>query len=125
MAITPDQRIEHWATKFNVERTTRTLEAMRPNMLANYSSAVAQLCAMEIAVKQVLDLSGVHTILYVPYLNFARRLYKLSRTRGISGDSFALAADVLLKMYAARGLDPVVLARIRSQVFDVSAPPGP
>jgi hypothetical protein len=125
MPVEPNQRIEHWAKKFNVERTTQTLENMRPQMLANYTAAVAELCTMEIAVKQVLDLSAVHTILYVPYLNFARRLYKLSRTRRISGDSFALAADVLLKMYAARGLDPVVLARIRSQVFDIPAPSGP
>lgn len=56
------------------------------------------------------------------YLDFARQLYKLSHTRGISGDSFALAADVLLQHWADRGLDPVVLARIRTQVFDVGEP---
>ena len=125
MSVQPNERIERWARKYNVERVTKTLEGMRPAMLANYASAVGQLCAMEIAVKKVLDLSTVHTILYVPYLNFARRLYKLSRTRGVGGDSFALAADVLLKMYTSRGLNPVVLARIRSQVFDIPAPPAP
>jgi hypothetical protein len=125
MSVEPNKRIMHWDKKFNVERTSKALEEMRPRMLANYAAAVAQLCAMETKVKQVLDLSTVHTVLYVPYLNFARRLYKLSRQRGISGDSFALAADVLLKMYTARGLDPVVLARIRTQVFDIPAPAGP
>ncbi len=125
MPVEPNKRIQRWDKKFNVERTSKALEEMRPRMLANYAAAAAELCAMETKVKQVLDLSTVHTILYVPYLNFARRLYKLSRRRNISGDSFALAADVLLKLYAARGLDPEVLARIRTQVFDVPAPAGP
>ena len=44
--------------------------------------------------------------------------------RGISGETFALAASVLLSKWAARGLDPDVLAAIRTDVFDV-APPTP
>jgi len=42
--------------------------------------------------------------------------------RGISGETFALAASVLLSKWAARGLDPDVLAAIRIDVFDVAAP---
>jgi hypothetical protein len=58
----------------------------------------------------------------VPYLSYARQLYKLSRQQGISGESFALVAEVLLEKWAARGLDSAVLARIRAEVFDVVAP---
>ncbi|MFO7651822.1 MAG: hypothetical protein R6X13_10850, partial [bacterium] len=60
--------------------------------------------------------------LYVPYLNYGRELFRLSRQRGISGNSFALAAQVLLTKWAARSLDPAVLAAIRSQVFNIPAP---
>ena len=42
--------------------------------------------------------------------------------RGISGESFALVAEVLLEKWAARGLRSDVLAAIRTQVFDASAP---
>jgi hypothetical protein len=45
--------------------------------------------------------------------------------RGISGETFALAASVLLSKWAARGLDPDVLAAIRTEVFDIGAPVGP
>jgi hypothetical protein len=42
--------------------------------------------------------------------------------QGISGESFALVAKVLLDKWTARGLDAAVLARIRTEVFDASAP---
>jgi hypothetical protein len=58
----------------------------------------------------------------VSYLSQARQLYKLSRPQGISGESFALVARVLLEKWAARGLCPAVLAAIRTEVFDVAAP---
>jgi len=77
---------------------------------------------MEVKARQVLDSAGVQTILYVAYLNYARQLYKLSRQQGISGEAFALAASILLDKWAARGLDPAVLARIRTEVFDIAAP---
>ena len=44
--------------------------------------------------------------------------------RGISGETFALAAKVLLDKWAARGLDAAVLAANRTDVFDI-APPAP
>lgn len=79
-------------------------------------------CIMEEKVKQTLDAQGVHTSFYVPYLDFARQLFKLSRQQAISGDSLALAAKVLLDKWVARGADVSVLAAIRSEVFNVSEP---
>ncbi len=117
-----EKRVENWNTKFNTGRVKETLDALRDDMLAHYQAAVAQLCAMETEVKQTLDKSGVHTILYVPYLDYGRQLYKLSRQKNISGESFAMAAQVLLEKWQSRGLDPAVLAAIRSEVFNVSAP---
>jgi len=83
---------------------------------------VAGLCEMETKARQTLNAAGLHTIMYVPYLNCARQLYKLSRQQGISGESFAMGAQVLLDKWAARGLNSAVLARIRTEVFDVVAP---
>jgi len=108
--------------KYNVERVKDTLNDLKGEMAKRYSAAMVGLCAMETDVKQVINACGVSTSQYVPYLNFGRQLYKLSKQRGISGESFAMAAQVLLDKWAARGCDPDVLAKIRTDVFDIPAP---
>jgi len=91
-------------------------------MAIRYEVAMTELSDMEGKVKEVINAYGVSTSQYVPYLNFGRQLYKLSRQQQISGESFAMAAQVLLDKWAARGCDPKVLAKIRTDVFDISAP---
>ena len=118
----PNQRLMNWQTKTDTGRMKETLDTLRPDMLKRFEAAVASLCQMEVKARQTINAAGVHTIMYVPYLNCARQLYKLSRQQGISGESFAMGAQVLLDKWSARGLDTVVLARIRTEVFDVVAP---
>jgi len=118
----PNQRRMNWQIKTDTTKVKQILDDRRPDMLKRYEAAVASLCEMETKARQTLNAAGVHTIFYVAYLNYARQLYKLSRQQGISGDSFALGAQVLLDKWAARGLDSAVLARIRTEVFDASAP---
>jgi hypothetical protein len=91
-------------------------------MAARYEAAISQVYVMEAKVKEVINAAGVSTSQYVPYLNFGRQLYKLSRQQSISGESFAMAAQVLLDKWAARGCDPKILAKVRKDVFDVEAP---
>jgi hypothetical protein len=118
----PNQRLMNWQIKTDTTRMKETLDTLRPDMLKRYEAAVASLCEMETKARQTLNTAGVHTIMYVPYLNYARQLYKLSRQQSISGESFALGAQVLLDKWANRGLNSVVLARIRTEVFDAVAP---
>jgi len=118
----PNQRMTVWKTKTDTGKVKQILDTMRPDMLKHYEAAVASLCEMETKARQTLNAAGVHTIMYVPYLSYARQLYKLSRQKGISGESFALSAQVLLDKWAARGLNPDVLAAIRTEVFDIGEP---
>ncbi len=118
----PNQRLTNWEIKTDTGKVKQILDDLRPDMLKHYEAAVASFCEMETKARQTLNAAGVHTIMYVPYLNYARQLYKLSRQRGISGESFALNAQVLLDKWAGRGLDPAILARIRTEVFDAVAP---
>ena len=118
----PNQRIANWQIKTDTGKVKAILDDRRPDMLRRYEAAMASLCEMEVKARQTLNAAGVHTIFYVAYLNYARQLYKLSRQQGISGESFALVAKVLLEKWSARGLDSAVLARIRTEVFDVVAP---
>jgi len=118
----PNQRLTVWQIKTDTGKVKEILDDLRPDMLKHYEAAVASLCEMETKARQTLNAAGVHTIMYVPYLNYARQLYKFSRQQGISGESFALVAEVLLQKWAARGLNAAVLARIRTEVFDIVAP---
>jgi hypothetical protein len=118
----PTKRAERWKAKYNLKRVNETLNDLRDDMAKRYEATITQVCAMETKVKEVINAAGVSTSQYVPYLNFGRQLYKLSRQQGISGESFAMAAQVLLDKWAARGCDPKVLAKIRTDVFDISAP---
>ena len=118
----PNQRLTAWKIKTDTGKVKEILDTIRPDMLKHYEAAVASLCEMETKARQTLNAAGVHTIMYVPYLSYARQLYKLSRQQGISGESFALGAEVLFQKWVARGLDSAVLAQIRTEVFDVGAP---
>lgn len=93
-------------------------------MRQRYEAATVEMAAMEIDVKTVLNAHRVNTTKYVPYLSYARQLWKLTRQQQINGESFAMASEVLLQKWAARGQDPAVLAAIRTQVFN-SPPPSP
>ena len=120
----PTKRRANWEAKYNTERIKQTLDAKRADMGARYEAAAAAMCTMETKVRETINAAGVQTIFYVPYLNFGRQLYKLSTRREIAGDSAAIAAQVLLEKWASRGLDPKVLASIRTQVFNIGEPPA-
>ncbi|MEO0067850.1 MAG: hypothetical protein ABIK23_01800 [candidate division WOR-3 bacterium] len=112
-----DKMVKRWLEKFTPARAKQTLEAVYDEMAKNYARAMVDLLAMEDQTRQVLNQSGIQSALYVPYLDFARQLFALKR-KGISGRSFQMAADVLLAKWSARGLNPIVLEKIRQEVFD-------
>ncbi len=113
------RRLGQWRSKFTPERVKSVLAASYEEIVRRYAAAVGDLCLVEEKTREVLNLCGVHTVLYVPYLDFARQLHRLSRKRRIAGTSLALAAQVLLEKWQSRGLNPDVLARIRTEVFDI------
>jgi hypothetical protein len=70
----------------------------------------------------VLSASGIDTMYIVFYLDFARQIFRLSHGRTISGPTLAKEAQVLLEKWQNRGLEPDILAAIRTDVFNVPAP---
>lgn len=115
------ERARRWREKYDTERVKQTLDAQRDDMAARYESAMAEVVAMEDRVRLVLNQAGVPTAAFVPYLNYGRQLYKLSRQRGISGESLAMEAQVLLVKWRDRGCRTELLAQIRTDVFNVGA----
>ncbi|MEO0082708.1 MAG: hypothetical protein ABIL25_10560 [candidate division WOR-3 bacterium] len=115
----PTRRISRWTAKFTPTRQAETLAVIYEDMAKRYAAATVALCSMESQVKQVLDQANVHTNWYVSYLDYARQLFRLSHQMEVSGSSLALAAQVLLDRWVARGLDANVLATIRQEVFNI------
>ncbi len=116
------RRIERWQKKYSPAQTKATLDLLEDTMRQRYEAATVAMAAMEMKTKEVLNTHGVHTTNYVPYLRYARQLWKLTRQQFITGESFKLASEVLLQKWAARGQDPVVLAAIRKDVFSADPP---
>jgi hypothetical protein len=116
------RRIERWQKKYSPDRAKATLDLLQEKMRERYEAATVAMTAMELKTKEVLNLHGVHTTNYVPYLSYARQLWKLSRQQSISGESFKMESQILLEKWAARGQDPEVLAAIRHGVFAAEAP---
>jgi hypothetical protein len=118
----PTKRIAAWNAKTTPERTKQTLDLRHAEMQRRYAAVMADLVSAEGQIKQTLNAQGVHTSLYVPYLNYGRQLWKMVRQQEIDGESAAMAAQVLLDKWAARGLNPKVLAAIRTEVFNIVEP---
>ncbi len=116
------RRIERWQKKYSPDRAKATLDLLQDTMRQRYEAATVAMAAMEIKTKEVLNTCGVHTTNYVPYLSYARQLWKLTRQQLITGESFKMESEVLLQKWAARGQDPDVLAAIRKGVFSADAP---
>ncbi len=122
----PTRRIAKWNAKYNTERMKATLDEMRPGMYQRVQAVFPELTAMELEVKQVLDLAGVPTRDYPSYLCFGREIWARIR-KEMSGESLAKEVAVLMAKWVARNLVQAVLQTIRTGVFNVSAPspPGP
>jgi len=117
----PVKSAARYKARYKVGRA-KTSNELRDEVAKRYEAGMAELTAMEGKVKDVIHAFGVSGSQYVPYLNFGRQLYKLSRQQRVSDENFAMAAQVLLDKWAARGCDPKVLAKIRTDVFNTPAP---
>jgi len=116
------RRVSRWKAKYSPDIAAQTTSRIFADMTERYEAAMVALSSMETQAKQVLDASGINTMYIVFYLDYARQLFRLSHGRSISGATLAREAQVLLEKWQARGLDPVVLAAIRTDVFSVPAP---
>jgi hypothetical protein len=78
----PNQRLIAWQIGTDTGKVKEILDDLRPDMLKHCEAAMASLCEMETKARQTLNAAGVHTIRFVPYLSYARQIYKISRQQG-------------------------------------------
>ena len=125
MPSDPTRRLDNWDAKYDTERIKAILDTKRPKMLERMSAVIPPMVAMEAQVKQTLDALGAQTIQVPFYLCFAREVWRMQTQQEMSGEGLAIAAEVLLNKWVARGLTQSILEAIRFGVFSVAAPAGP
>jgi hypothetical protein len=86
------------------------------------AAVMAELASAEGQTEQTLNAQSVPTSLSVPRYSHGRQHRKMIRQQEIDGESAAMAAQVLLDKWAARGLNPKVLAAVRTEVFNIVEP---
>ena len=117
-------RSAKWNLKYDPARIQEITTAGKPTYSAHAASVFDRLYAMEISVKEVLNMSGISVLQIAPYLAYGRELW--SKTQKMAGETLAKEAAVLTAKAVARGLTSVVCQTIRSQVFNIPVPtPGP
>ena len=115
----PNQRLIAWQIKTDTGRMKETLDAMRPEMLEHCKTGGS----FQNAECRYQRSKCGRFSRWRPCSHFAISPCPFA-PRPLGRDLCA-CASVLLSKWAARGLDPDVLAAIRIDVFDVDAPVGP
>ena len=121
MPSDPTKRIENWDTGYDTEAIKAKIDKKRPSMLTHASEVFVSQYTNDTEVRQMCDAAGVSIIQLPFYLAYGREMWRLRRS-GLSGESLALEAAVLIAKWATRGLTQAVLEVIRTQVFDIGAP---
>lgn len=125
MATKKDQmpmstRMERWYANYSPERIKEQMEKFRPMYAKHAETQFADLEQMEVRVKHVLNVAGIPVIHVVPYLCFAREVWKLQKRYHFT----TLSREVAVKVgkWVARTLSEDLLWLIAGQVFDIGRP---
>ncbi|MEM2606879.1 MAG: hypothetical protein QW101_07495 [Ignisphaera sp.] len=95
-------------------------EALKDIMVANQNAMQSLIVDMEMKVGQVLNENGIAGVNRIPYLNFARAIFRASLS--YSGLALRTLADGEKAKYTALGLDSTVLDAI---IDALGVPPAP
>ncbi|HIP92675.1 MAG TPA: hypothetical protein EYH25_04425 [Thermotoga sp.] len=113
------ERVENYDLAVNPEIVKMKFEARKAKMVQQMQKAHAQLTEMEKAVRSILDDEGILGVMRVPYLNFARALFRAKGHQG--GLALRKTATAWKAKAVAEGLDPVILDKIIKAVIGEEA----
>lgn len=128
MVRDPLFRKKKYEAKIDGDVIRSRILAQKADMVAQQESAQADLAAIEVKVKSIVENSTVSgkpipTYMIPPYLNCGRQLYRASLK--FSGNTLELKAKTICDAWVAQGLDGTVVSKI-AELFGLSyTPPGP
>jgi len=105
-----DKRVQNYDLAVIPDNVRAKFEARKTAMVNGQQEAQSEIIAIETAVREKLDEYGVLANFRVPYLNFARALYRAKgHNSGVALQKIATAEKA---KFTAYGLDPAILDEI-------------
>jgi len=114
-----DKRVNNYDLSVIPDNIRAKIEARKEQMVSGQQEAQSELVAIETAVREKLDDHGVLANFRVPYLNFARALYRAKGHN--SGVALQKIASAEKAKFTAYGLDPSILDEIIYIVIGTTA----
>jgi hypothetical protein len=110
------RRIANWEAKYTPEFTSAILAAKAGGMRERYAVQAEILGRVDQRISEVIDAVGVSVIVRVWYKDFGREVTRIWRT--ILSSSQELEYDIVRYKWTARGLDPILLVKVKAAVIE-------
>gem|GEM_PF-1181221 len=111
------RRVARWDAKYNPERLAALLAAKSELMGKRYAVQAEMLGRVDHRVSEVTDAAGVSVITRMWYKDFGREVSRIWRT--IPSSCQELEYDVVRYKWTARGLDPILLVKVKAAVIEL------
>ncbi len=111
------RRVARWEAKYNPERLAAVLAAKSDRMRERYAVQAEMLGRVDHRVSEVTDAAGVSVINRMWYKDYGREVCRVWRT--IPSSCQELEYDVVRYKWTARGLDPILLAKVKAAVVEL------
>jgi len=114
-----DKRTKNYETSVIPDNVRAKFEARKNDMVKGQQEAQSEIVSIETKVREKLDDYGVLANFRIPYLNFARALYRAKgHNSGIALRKIATAEKAKFVQY---GLDPTILDEVIYIVIGAAA----
>ena len=114
-------RIKNWDKNFNTENVGERQMMMKEMMKERLAIEFKALEQLENAVKEIMGESGLPTWHNIPYLNFARQVYRLKKR--YEGKSLKQSIALVMDLSRQKQLKYRLLIKIRDTVLALPYPP--
>ncbi len=111
------RRVARWEAKYTPERVSAIIDAKSARMRERYRVQTEMLAHVDHRVSEVTDAAGVPVMMRIWYKDFGREVCRIWRT--IPSSCQELEYDVIRYKWTARGLDPILLCRVRVAVVEL------
>jgi len=110
------RRIANWEAKYTPESTSAILAAKSGRMRERFRVQTEMLGRVEHRISEVIDAVGVSVIVRMWYKDFGREVCRIWRT--IPSSSQEVEYDIVRYKWTARGLDPILLVKVKAAVIE-------
>jgi hypothetical protein len=111
------RRVARWEAKYTPERVSAIIDAKSVRMRERYQVQTEMLACVDHRVSEVTDAAGISVMKRIWYKDFGREVCRIWRT--IPSSCQELEYDVIRYKWTARGLDPILLCRVKVAVIDL------